>query len=306
MPETDVSILIVNWNTRELILRCLDALPGSADASSIETIVVDNGSTDGSAAALSGRRDIELVRNDRNIGYAAAVNQAFRLSRGELVLLLNSDVEFTPGSFDALVGFLRRRPKLAGAAPIYLNPDLTPQRFHFRFPTFAVILANGSSLIRPLPGMKGRLRRFQMLDDDFSHPRPVPQPSASCLLLRRSCLPANGVFDERYPIFFNDVQLARRLAGEGHELWVTPDATVVHEAHASTRQLGPALRRQYIASLVRMLRETEPALRVWSYQALVVAQGLISYGLRRADSLHPRELLRAAAGDPGPLPQAPR
>lgn len=301
----DVSVLIVNWNTKELVLRCLDSLPQSSVGCSIETIVVDNGSSDGSAAALAKRGDITLVRNDRNAGYAAAVNQAFRLSEGRFVLLLNSDVELLPGAFRALVTFLEDHPTLAGSAPLYVNPDRTPQPFHFRFPTFAVTLANGSALVRRLPGARRRLRSFQMLDDDFSRPRPVPQPSASCLLLRRSCLSPEEVFDERYPIFFNDVQLARRLASEGHELWVTPDAVVIHEAHASTRQLGGALKRQYIASLIRMLGETEPAYRTLIYRMLVFAQGVIAFLLRRPDALRPRELLRALAGDTGPLPLPP-
>jgi GT2 family glycosyltransferase len=304
MPPARVSILIVNWNTRALTLRCLDSLPSPA-AWSIETIVVDNGSVDGSATALAARDDIELILNDHNAGYAAAVNQAYRRATGELVLLLNSDVELLPGSLEALVDFLADRPELAGAAPLYVNPDRSPQPFHFRFPTFAVTLANGSSLIRRFPGMQRRLRSFRMLDDDFSVPRPVPQPSASCLLLRRACLHEDRIFDERYPIFFNDVQLARGLSRVGRELWVVPDAVVVHEGHASTRQLGGSLKQQYVASLIRMLRETEPAYRTLAYRLLVLVQGLVSWGLRRPDALGLRQLVRAAAGDTGPLPRSP-
>jgi GT2 family glycosyltransferase len=305
MNEPRVSILIVNWNTSELMSRCLDSLPERVGAYSVETVVVDNGSKDGSAGVLKRRTDIDLTLNDANVGYAAAVNQAYRRSTGHLVLLLNSDVEFLPGALEALVDFLDGRPDIAGAAPLYVNPDRSPQPFHFRFPTFTVTLANGSSLVRRLPGMERRLRHFRMLDEDFSQPRPVPQPSASCLLLRRKVLPQDHVFDERYPIFFNDVQLARGLAADGHELWVTPAAVVVHEAHASTRKLGARLKRHYVGSLVRMLRETEPLYLTCGYAALVFAQGLVSWGLGRPDALRPRDLLDAVLGDPGPLPQAP-
>ncbi len=143
-----------------------------------------------------------------------------------------------------------------------------------------------------------------MLDDDFRAPRTVDQPSASCLLLRRSVL-GRSVFDERYPIFFNDVQLARRIAATGRKLWVTPDAKVIHEGHASTRQLGNRLKRQYIGSLVLMLRESEPAWKVRLYQSLVLAQGAAVLALRRPDALPLPELWGAASGDPGPLPSAP-
>ena len=88
--------------------------------------------------------------------------------------------------------------------------------------------------------------------------RPVPQPSASCLLLRRSFLPEGQIFDERYPIFFNDVQLARSFADQGLTLWVTPDAAVVHEGHASTRMMvagnGSTLVRSFGCSTKRNRR----------------------------------------------------
>ena len=92
-------------------LRCLDSLPGSSDDElRYEVIVVENGSDDGSVAAFESRRDIhQLIPNVENRGYAAAVNQAFAASRGDLILLLNSDVHFRPGSLSALVRFLRAR-----------------------------------------------------------------------------------------------------------------------------------------------------------------------------------------------------
>lgn len=302
----DISVLIVNWNTRELIERCLDSLPAGVGAGrTFETIVVDNASTDGSLDVLAARSDIDLFQNDRNLGFAAAVNQSCRESRAPLVLLLNPDVVVRPGSVGALAELLDARPELAGAAPLYQNPDGTFEPFHFRFPTFSVLLANSSAPFRRLPGMQQRLRSFQMLDVDFSRPRRVPQPSASCLLLRREHLEPDGIFDERYPIFFNDVQLARSLAAKGRELWVTPEAVVVHDGHASTRQLGPALKRQYVGSLVRMLTETGPRRNAAAYRAVVLVQGLVLLLLRRPGAMSLRDLVAAASGDPGPLPARP-
>lgn len=302
----DISILVVNWNTRDLVLRCLDSLStGIGTGLTFETIVVDNGSVDGSAAALRSRSDVVLVENSTNVGYAAGVNQAYRRSRAPLVLLLNSDVELLPSSIAALVELLSLHPEAAGAAPLYRYPDGSPQPFHFRFPTFLVTLGNASAPFRLLPGVRQRMRAFAMLDDDFSRPRPVPQPSASCLLLRRSCLPSSHVFDERYPIFLNDVKLARSLAANGRELWVTPNAVVVHEDHASTRQLGGTLKRQYIASVVRMLEETEPRRNVLLYRALVLVQGLVLLWLRRPSALSWRDLRAATSADPGFLPSRP-
>ena len=302
----DISVLVVNWNTRDLLERCLDSITvGVGSDLTWEAIVVDNASSDGSVALLRARSDISLIENSRNVGFAAAVNQAYRRSRAAFVLLLNSDVELLPGSVSALFELLAANPKLAGAAPLYRNPDGSPQPFHFRFPTFAVTLANASALIRRIPRMQSRLRAFRMLDDDFSAPRPVPQPSASCLLLRRSVLPAEHILDERYPIFFNDVKLARSLGAAGGELWVTPDSVVVHEGHASTRQLGEALKRQYVAAVVLMLHHTEPRRNLLLYRALVLFQGLALLVLRRPGALPLRDLVGALSGNPGPLPSQP-
>jgi GT2 family glycosyltransferase len=301
-----VSLLVVSWNTCELTLRCLDSIPvGIDDDLTYEVVVVDNGSRDRSAERLAERSDIKLIVNPDNRGYAVAVNQTYAASSGELVLLLNSDILFQPGSLSTLVRFLRERPDVAGVGPLYLNPDLTPQQHHYRLPTFASLLANTSELLGHLPPVEAAVRRYRMLDDDFSAPRPVPQPSASCLLLRRSVLPEHHLLDEQYPVYFNDVALALSLNQQGHQLWMTPRSVVVHEHGASTRLLGGKLRRQYLASLMRYLAQSQPQYRRETFRWFLLAQGLAARLLRRPESLPPRDLWGALQGDPGHLPQAP-
>jgi GT2 family glycosyltransferase len=306
MTNPRLSILIVNWNTRDRVLRCLDSLAAATDSHSAEVVVVDNGSVDGSPDALARLTDVVLLRNDRNLGFATAVNQAYRRSSGELVLLLNSDVGLTGEAIGSLIGFLDDHPTVAGVGPLYVFPDGSPQPFHFRFPTFSVTLATCSAVARRLvPGIGRRLRAYQMLDDDFSRARPVPQPSASCLLLRRAALPDDHIFDERYPIFLNDVQFARSLAAQGQELWVTPDATVVHDKGASTRMLGTSGKRQYLGSTVRMLTETQSSSKVWLFRVVVFAQHVPLWAFARSKTIGVRELVRALSGDVGPLPSDP-
>ncbi len=305
--SVDVSILIVNWNTRQHVLDCLDALPqGIDDELTVEVIVVDNGSLDGSAEALAERTDIILIQNAENRGFAEAVNQGYRRAGGEFILLLNSDVELVEGSLSTLVRFLREHPAIAGAAPLYVNPDGTPQPFHFQLPTFTALMVNGSSVAyRFYPGSERVLREYRMMDEDFSRPRPVPQPSASCLLLRASALVGSGLLDERYPIFFNDVKLALALAARGEELWVVPDAVVRHEGHASAKMLGMGPgRRLYLGSLVRYLAETEPRHKLWLYRAVIFSQNTVLWSLGRP-ALHGSDLRKALAGDLGPLPLHP-
>lgn len=306
MPS-DISILLVNWNTRDLTLRCLDSLPdGAAGSLAYEVVVVDNGSGDGSVEALERRPDVgRLIVNAENRGYAAAVNQAYGAATGELVLLLNSDVVLRPGSLNTLVRFLRERPEAAGVAPLYLNPDGTRQQHYYRLPTFWTLVATSNGLLRRIRPFTDWIRSYRMLDDDFSRPRPVPQPSASCLLLRRSCLPAGRIFEERYPVYFNDVALARELAAAGASLWMTPEAEVLHDHGASGWQLGPKLKRQHLGALIRYLSATEPRHRVAAFQAIALAQGALMRMLRMHGALPLGELWAAVRGDPGPLPRAP-
>jgi GT2 family glycosyltransferase len=299
----DVSILIVSWNTLELTRACLDSIPvGLTGGESYEVIVVDNGSSDGSVEWLRERPEVHLVENDGNRGFAAAVNQAYGASSGRLVLLLNSDIEFKPGSLSALVDFLAQHPGVAGVGPLYLNPDGSPQQHHFRLPTLPMLVASTNRVLRPLPGLAHSERRYRMIGEDFSRPRPVEQPSASVLLLRREVLPADHLLDEAFPIYFNDVELAYRLRQAGHELWMTPASEVFHVHGASTRRLGGALQRQYLAALVRYIDISRPAYAgaIFRLCAFPPKAALALSG--RPGALSLRELRLALRGDPGPLP----
>lgn len=301
----EISILVVSWNTRALTEACLESLPRSVEAgTAYETIVVDNGSRDGSRELLRARGDVELIENDGNAGYAAAVNQAYARARGPLVLLLNSDVELLPGSLEALVRFLRHHPNVAGVGPLYRDPAGRPQQHHFRLPTLPMLLAGHSAVFRRLPGLGSSTRRYRMLDEDFSQPLRVEQPSASVLLLRREALPEGYLLDERFPIFYNDVELASRLASEGRELWVTPEAAVLHVHGASTRLLGRALARHHLGAQVRYLELTRPRALVALFRVGVLVLGLASHLARRPGALPPRHLVAALRGDTGSLPAA--
>src|SRR5262245_50081906 len=148
----DVSIVLVSWNTRDLLLACLDALPDAVGALRADVWVVDNGSVDGSVAAVRAWRPteteltVQVIENERNVGFAAANNQAIAASAGRYVLLLNSDTVARPGSIERLVHFADERPKAGLAGAMLLNPDGSYQGSFADFPSLHSELLSASGL----------------------------------------------------------------------------------------------------------------------------------------------------------------
>ncbi|ASW54802.1 glycosyltransferase family 2 protein [Plantactinospora sp. KBS50] len=299
-PGPTLSILLISWNTREQTRRCLESLAQTAADLDYEVVAVDNASRDGSADLLAGWPRVRLIRNGFNVGFAAAVNQAYRLARGELILLLNSDVVVHPGALSRMVGFLRDRPGAAGVSPRYLNPDGTFQQHYVQQPSFPAALALTTAL-RRIPRFRRALHTFQMRGEDFSRPRLLA--SGSCMLLRRAVLEPDRIFDERFPVYWNDAILARELERDGHELWMIPDAVVTHVRGASCRLLGDEVRfRHLLGGLVCYLRLTQPRHRIGIFRLVVLADHVLKRACRREVQMPLAALRGALRGDVGPLP----
>jgi GT2 family glycosyltransferase len=300
MTTPELSVLLTSWNTREGTRRCLESLYREVASLSHEVIVVDNASVDGSAEMLAADPRIRLIRNDRNLGFAAAVNQAYRAAAGELILILNSDIVFHENSLTTMVEFLHRNPDAAGVSPLYLNLDGTFQQHYVQLPEYAASLALFTVLHR-VPGFRGALWRFQRRGLD--HSQPCELSSASCLLLRSRVVGPHQVFDEKFPIYWNDAILTRDLQAAGHRLWMIPSAVVTHSRGASCRLLGPSIQfRHLIGGLVNYLDRTQPAHRVALFRVVMVANQILRAACRRPNTLGWRDLLAALRGDLGPLP----
>jgi hypothetical protein len=215
-------------------MRCLRSVLETAPPSS-EILVVDNGSTDGSADAVA--RDfpaLALIRNPRNEGYSAGNNVGILETTGDFVLLLNSDTIATPGSFEALVRFLDANPHYGAAGPMLRNPDGTLQRACMRFPTLLTALFYDTWLDRLFPRNPVGAR-YHYRDFDHRTSRDVDQPPGACLALRRAALEQVGLLDESLFLFFNDVDLCLRLRRAGWRIRYVAEVAVVHERGASTR-----------------------------------------------------------------------
>jgi GT2 family glycosyltransferase len=300
MRAPEVSVLLVSWNTRKETRRCLKSLLQTAARLSYEVVAVDNGSRDGSSELLAAEDGVQLIRNDHNVGFAAAVNQAYRASAGELILLLNSDVTLHEGALETMVDFLRDHPDATGVSPRYLNPDGTFQQHYVQLPSLAACLAL-FTVLRRLPGFRGALHRFEMRGQDFSRPRELG--SGSCQLLRRHALAIDRIFDESFPIYWNDALLTRELTSAGHRLWMIPSAVVTHTRGASCSRLGPSVRfRHLIGGLVHYLDRTGQHYRVVIFGAAMIANHLLKTALGKTTPLGWPDLRAALRGDLGPLP----
>jgi hypothetical protein len=235
--EPELSVVIPSWNTREYLATCLEFL-ARAEKPACEVIVVDNGSSDGSAELVAERfPEVQLVRNQRNEGFARGSNQGLRLARGRYVLLLNTDTEVAPDAIRRLHEFLERNPEYGAVAPRLVHRDGRTQRTVQEFPNLLTPLFFSTPLERWCPRSR-ELERYFMRDWDQESSRDVDQPPAACLLLRRSVLDRIGLFDEELWLFYNDVDLARRLRAAGWKTRYLAEATVVHHVGGSTSKFA--------------------------------------------------------------------
>jgi GT2 family glycosyltransferase len=230
-----LAVCIVNWNTRELLLECLHSvMPAVADLQA-EVVVVDNASADGSAAAVAREFPaVRLIANADNRYYAGGNNQALQAVTAEQYLLLNPDIVMPPGSLAVLREFMQNHPAAGAMAPRLRGVDGELQATCRTFPGPAVVLWEALGLSRWWPRSRV-FGQYRMTWWGYDEARPVDQPMASALLIRGRALQQVGLFDEQFPMFFNDVDLCRRLWDGGWEVWLEPAAEMIHHGGAATR-----------------------------------------------------------------------
>jgi len=247
----DLSILIVNWNTKDALADCLRALPEAVASVPAETIVVDNGSSDGSPEMVRAQFPwVRLIENGENAGFVRATNQAIAESRGDYLLLLNSDAIATPNSLARMVSFMRHHPDSGAVAPKLVNPDGSFQASYARFPTLFSESLSAFGLNRRLWGPH--------------HPSPPPRPDeiphpvdwapGACLLLRRSAVEAVGPLDEGFWMYSEDTDLCYRIHRAGWKVYYLPDVEIVHLGGASSRQCRPESVARLYGSKLRFFR----------------------------------------------------
>ena len=237
-----VSVLLLSWNTAELTTRALDALAADRGTHSREVLVLDNASEDDSLARLRERDDIVLEESATNSGYACGNNLIAATARGKYICLLGSDTRVEAGAIDRLIDFLEARPEYGAAAPQLRSPDGSVQRACMRWPTRSVACVYDMSW-RTWPLLRGIDDHYFYRDFDHESDRDVEQPPATCLLLSKALWDELGGFDERLWLFFNDVDLCRRIHARGKKIRFVSSARVAHELGASTAGFAGRVQR---------------------------------------------------------------
>jgi N-acetylglucosaminyl-diphospho-decaprenol L-rhamnosyltransferase len=235
-----IGIIVVTYNSEAVIGACLDAaLPSGA-----EIVVVDNASGDGTCAEVT-RRGVRLIANSSNLGFAAAVNQGFRVLNRPYVLLLNPDARLTT-SLEPLREACDL-PSSAGAGGLLLDGKGNPQVGFMvrRLPVPAALIMEVLLLNRLWPGNSVN-RNYRGLGLNYSVRQPVEQPAGAFVLIRRSVWEELGGFDERFwPLWFEDVDFCRRALDRGYTFYFVPAAVAIHTGAHSIPALKLEMRRIY-------------------------------------------------------------
>ena len=227
-----LSILIVSYQSRDMLAKCLDSLSANPPDCAWEIVVADNASTDGSVELLRERYPhIQLIINRDNVGFARAANQACAASKGEQVCFLNSDTEVEPGAMARMSALLSDNSRVGAVGPQMRLLTGTPIFSAFRFPTLTRPLFDLAWVRGMIPTEK---RKLVYEGWDFSAVREVDWISGACLMTRRALLDRVGLFDERFFMYFEDVDLCLRIRRAGYSIYYLGDAVVVHRTRGST------------------------------------------------------------------------
>jgi GT2 family glycosyltransferase len=231
--DADVSAVIVNYNAEAMLRRTLETLYGSGQRSSLEVIVIDNASSDGSAAMVRALfPQVRLVVNPQNVGLTRANNQGMELARGRYLLLLNNDVIIRPDSVDALARYLDANPHVGAVGGKVLNIDGTIQGTVKAHPTpAAALFGRHSPLTKLWPGNPFSRRYLTYASHDFSAPFAAGSVSSCALLARREAVAAAGPVDERFFVYWSDVDWCRAIWEAGFEVHCEPASVIVHDEH---------------------------------------------------------------------------
>jgi N-acetylglucosaminyl-diphospho-decaprenol L-rhamnosyltransferase len=250
MPE--VSVIILSWNTRDLLAACLRSVYQTTRDLNLEIIVVDNGSKDDSCEMV--RREfpwVRLIENNENVGFARANNQAARAAQGQYIFLLNSDAELQTDSLQIMLALAKKEPKTGIVGAHLLNPDGSFQASHTPFPTlwheFLILTGLGRAFYgRWFPSRGPELAKGA---------QPVDYVEGAALLIRRDIYLQHNGLDEGYFMYAEEVDLCYSFRKTGWQVWYHPEARILHHGGGSSLNRRTQREGDLYRSRIRFFRK---------------------------------------------------
>ncbi len=248
-----LSILIVNWNVRDLLRECLRSIERGRGALAVEVIVVDSASSDDSAAMVAAEFPwVTLLPQADNVGFPRGNNIALARARGDALLLLNPDTVIRGEALPVLVAYLAAHPDVGAVGPQLLNPDGSVQSSRRRFPTLATGFLESTWLEGLAPGV---LRRYYALDLPDDAPADVDWLTGACILVPRAVYERVGGLDEGYYMYSEELDWCRRIRAAGWRVVYLPTAQVVHHVGKSSEQAVTARHINFQRAKLRYFRK---------------------------------------------------
>jgi hypothetical protein len=269
-----LSIIIVNWNTRNLLVDCLQSICDTTPAEELslyEIFVVDNASSDDSVDCVRRRFPwVKLIVNPVNVGFGRANNQAIDQSSGEFVLLLNSDTKLLPGAFSELTDFMQRTPQAGAAGSRLLNPDGSTQ------PSCTYVPSLGREMWRLFHlDTLVRYASYDMLRWPLDRSQPVEVVQGASMIVRRTVIESVGVFDCDYFMYSEEVDWCDRILRAGWQIYWTPTSRVIHYGGQSTRQAARGMFLHLYRSKLLFFRKQRSVLEAKLYKLLLAGAALV-------------------------------
>jgi len=248
----ELSLIVVNYNNAAFLSSCLHSIKKCFEGDGYEIIVVDNNSTDGSCQLIREKFfGLCMIENWGNLGFAQAVNQGIGRSKGKYLLILNPDVQILPGALQKAINFLEGHPDVGILLPKLVNPDGSLQFSCRTFYNFSTLLLRRTPLGNIFPNNR-IIREHLMMDWDHREPREVDWGLGACMFLRREALKGENIFDERFFLYFEDVDLCFRMRKEGWKVIYYPEAVMVHShARQSAGEFFNRAKWEHLKSLIK-------------------------------------------------------
>ena len=276
-PPLQLSVLIVTYNSESTIKACLESVFLAGKPIEMETVVVDNRSSDETVDILDNLAaeytNLIVKKNRANRGFAVGNNQALELARGEHILILNPDTILSKDVLENLLRELQQDEKIGVVAPQLQFPEGGLQKTCRRFPTHMDVIYNVFGLSSLFPNSP-RFNGWKMGDFDHRTRQEVDQPAGAALLVRGELFRSLNGFDENFPMFFNDVDLCKRIKGEGYTIWYLPQYAIQHLGGASVKQVRM---KMTVSSHISFFRYFEKHFTKMYQQPLNFIVGILLY-----------------------------